>query len=58
MEERILKVLFGKSGSGSISPRISLPMSWIKDMGLSQENREVTVKYDENKKQIIIEKDN
>lgn len=58
MEERILKVLFGKSGSGSISPRISLPMSWIKDMGLSQENREVTVKYDEKKKQIIIEKDN
>jgi len=50
MEERKLKILFGKSGSGSISPRISLPMSWIKDMGLSQENREVNVKYDEKKK--------
>lgn len=56
MEKRKLRILFGKSGSGSVSPRISLPMSWIKDMGLSQENREVNVKYDEAKKQIIIEK--
>ncbi len=56
MEERILKVLWNKSGSGSISPRISLPMSWIKDMGLSQEKREVNIKYDKEKKQIIIEK--
>lgn len=54
MEERKLKVIFGKSGSGSISPRISLPMSWIKDMGLSQEKREVKVEYDENQKIITI----
>ena len=56
MEERKLKVIFGKSGSGSISPRISLPMSWIKDMGLSQEKREVKVEYDENQKIITIKK--
>lgn len=56
MEKRKLKISFGKSGNGYISPRLSLPISWIKDMGLSQENREVNVKYDETKKQIIIEK--
>ena len=58
MEERKLKISFGKSGNGYLTPRISLPISWIKDMGLSQTNREVIVKYDENSKQIVIQKDN
>jgi len=58
MEERKLKVLFGKSGNGYLTPRISLPISWIKDMGISQENRNVKVIFNEETKQIIIEKDN
>ena len=56
MEERELKILFGKSGNGYISPRICLPIDWIKKMGISQENREVTVTYDEKSKEIIIKK--
>lgn len=56
MEERKLKVLFSKSGSGSTNTKITLPISWIKDMGVSKDNREVTLHYDEEKKQIIIEK--
>lgn len=58
MEERKLKILFGKSGSGSISPRISLPIGWIRDMGISQENRNVNVTYNEETKEIIIKKEN
>lgn len=56
MEERTLKILFSKSGSGSTNTRISLPIKDLKDMGVSQENREVLYKYDEVNKQIIIRK--
>lgn len=56
MEERTLKILFSKSGSGSTNTRISLPIKDLKDMGVNQENREVLYKYDEANKQIIIRK--
>ncbi len=56
MEERTLKILFSKSGSGSTNTRISLPIKDLKDMGVNQENREVLYKYDEVNKQIIIKK--
>lgn len=56
MEERILKVLFSKSGSGSTNTRISLPIRDLKDMGISQDNREVIYKYDEKTKEIRIRK--
>ena len=49
MEDRRLKILFGRSGSGSISPRISLPMSWIKDMGLNETDKEVIIEYEDEK---------
>ena len=39
---------FTKSGQGNISTRIILPTSWIKEFGISQENREVFVyKFDD-----------
>ena len=56
MEERTLKILFSKSGSGSTNTRISLPIKDLKDLGVNQENREVLYKYDEVNKQIIIRK--
>lgn len=56
MEERTLKILFSKSGSGSTNTRISLPVKDLKDMGVSKENREVLYQYDEINKQIIIKK--
>lgn len=34
MEERDLNIVFNKSGRGSYSPRISLPMEFIKAMGI------------------------
>ena len=53
MEVKTLKVNKNKSGSGSISNRIILPASWVKDLGV-----EDTVKayYDEENKRIILSK--
>ena len=55
MKTRKLKISFNKSGSGSISASVRLPISWLKELGLTQENREVSVNFDNNK--IIIEKE-
>lgn len=56
MEERKLKVIFSKDGRGSTNTKITLPISWVKSMGISPEDREVELNYDEINKKIIIEK--
>lgn len=56
MEERKLKVIFSKDGRGSTNTKITLPISWLKSMGISPEDREVELNYDEKNKKIIIEK--
>lgn len=43
METRNLRVQFNKSKSGSISPRVSLPTSWMEKMDITLEDREVIV---------------
>lgn len=54
MEKRELNISFNKSGSGSYTPRISLPAKWIKEMGIDTENRKVIASFKDGK--IIIEK--
>ena len=56
MEERKLNVTFGKSGAGSISPKVSLPVTDLRDMGVTPEEREIIYYYDKKNKQIIIKK--
>ncbi|WP_270670253.1 AbrB/MazE/SpoVT family DNA-binding domain-containing protein [Paraclostridium bifermentans] len=53
-EERNLKISFTTSGSGSESTRISLPIKWIRELGIDKENREVIAILDDDK--IIIKK--
>ena len=53
-ESRQLKVSFNKSGSGSISSSVRLPISWLKEMDISKEDREVEVIF--NNEKIIIKK--
>ncbi len=53
-DTRTLKVLFSKSGSGSTTTKITLPISWIKEMGINEENRDVEVSFDNGK--IVIQK--
>lgn len=58
MEEKTAKVIFNKSGGtaskGGITNRITVPTSWIKDMGITPENREVKLVFDGEK--IIVKK--
>jgi len=57
-EQRQLKVSFNKSGGtagkGGITNRITIPTTWIKEMGISLEDREITATFNGNK--ITIEK--
>lgn len=50
---KTLNVMFAKSGCGSTTTRVTLPISWIKQMGLSPDNRQVTAKFDGKKIEII-----
>lgn len=45
MEKRVLKISFNKSGAGNITPKLSLPANWIKDMGINLDDREIEVTY-------------
>lgn len=58
MEEnkRILNINFYKSGSGSISTKISLPITILREMGFTENDRKAEMIYDEEKKQIILKK--
>lgn len=56
MNKRILRISFNKSGSGSITKRLTLPSSIMKDMGITEDEREVEMIYDENEKEITIKK--
>ncbi|MDK2584237.1 AbrB/MazE/SpoVT family DNA-binding domain-containing protein [Romboutsia sedimentorum] len=53
-EERNLKISFTKSGSGSESTRVSLPIKWIRELGITPDDREVEVTLEDDK--IIISK--
>lgn len=41
MKVRKQNISFLKSGSGSLNSRIMLPITWVRDLGFSQEEREV-----------------
>lgn len=56
MEKRVLKVSFFKSGSGSISPKLNIPKSFLDKIGVTQEDREIEITIDEKNSKIIIEK--
>lgn len=56
MEERNLNIIFNKSGSGSMNTKVSIPITWIKQMGITEKEREVVATYNEEKQEIIIKK--
>ncbi len=56
MERRILKISFNKSGRGTYTPKLALPITFTDKMGISFEDREIDVFFDEDKKEIIIKK--
>lgn len=53
-EKRTLSVSFNKSGSGSISTKLNIPITWMEELGVSSEDREVEVTLEDDK--ILISK--
>lgn len=43
MDKRKAKIIFNKGGSGGLSPRVTLPITWLREMGVNPDNREVNV---------------
>lgn len=58
MEKRKANIMFNKNGNGNLTTRITLPVPWIKDMGLNENNREVLIEYNNEKITIKKEMDN
>ena len=56
MEVRNLKIIFNKSGDGYLSGKLSIPMTWLREMDITPEERNVNVQFDEENEQIIIKK--
>lgn len=56
MENHELNVIFNKSGSGSISSKVSIPITDLRDMGISPENRKINYHYDKKTKTITLTK--
>lgn len=54
MEKRKLRIIFTKGGSGSVTTKMSIPSTWVNQMGISELLREVNVTFDGEK--ITIEK--
>lgn len=54
MKEKILKINKNKSGSGSVSSRIILPASWVRDLELEDK---LIAYYDKTNKRIILKKE-
>lgn len=58
IDKRIIKVIFNKSGGTAkgkaITNKITIPTSWIKNLGITEEDREVKASFDGEK--ILIEK--
>lgn len=49
MEERKAKILFTKSGRGSATTRVTIPITWVRHLELTPEDREVTLCLEDNK---------
>lgn len=55
MEKRKSKVNFLKAGNG-VGSKITLPISWLREMNVTKEEREIELFFDREKKEIIIKK--
>lgn len=56
-DTRILKIIFASDGKGRFTPKVSIPKTWLEEMGVTPETREVKVEFLKEEKKIIIEKD-
>ena len=55
MEKRVLKVSYAKAGNGK-GAKLSLPVKLLRLIDISEDEREIDLSYDEEKKVLIIAK--
>lgn len=58
-KEKVKNISFSKSGKGNLTPRIIIPIEWVRDMGIpenSDEEKKVILRYDSKGKKITLEK--
>jgi hypothetical protein len=53
-EKRNIKITFNRNGKGCITPKVSLPVPFVKELGFTEDDREGYIEIDKNK--IIITK--
>lgn len=57
MQQKTVRVIFNKSGGtaskGGVTNRVTIPTTWIREMGITEENRDVTIQFDGEKITII-----
>lgn len=56
MKTKTNKITLAKAGNGAISPKLSIPWKWLQDIGITEEEREVEISFNERTKKIIIKK--
>ena len=56
MEGRKLNVSFAKTGNGYLTTRVALPITDLRNMGVTEKDREIIYYYDKKNEQIIIKK--
>lgn len=47
--KRTVNVMFAKGGSGSLHTKLNVPITWVRAMGISAEEREVEIVFDGKK---------
>jgi len=57
VSEKISNIHFNKNGQGRIGTKITLPLSWVEAMGLSEENKEAQLIFDGQKISILQKKE-
>ncbi len=55
MEKRDLKITFHKAGNGKGS-KISLPIPWLREIGITEDERDVELILDKDHKSLVIRK--
>lgn len=55
MEKRDLNISFYKAGNGEAT-RVSLPKPWLRELGITKEDKAIELIFDKENKQLIIRK--
>ena len=57
MEIRNANIIFSKNGNGFQTTKITLPVGWVKELGATAEDKEVIIKFDNKRIEIIKKED-